>query len=279
MEGDLVKRLTRFGLSVNQAKVYLSIAQSASASVNTISKTTHIYRQDIYKILPKLEKMGLITKTIERPLTIAAIPVEEALNFIISIEQQKASERIKSLKADLKALSNAIEENRIAVGTTTLEQTEAVFLSTDRVIKNKLYVSYQNARTKCDLIMDFELLVRWLPFLRKCFQAIAINKVETRLLIDTDKKSDLVKITLKKILPSTGNFIVKYTAGKITVRSYIIIDYKEAYIFTQKKTLLFSPCPLCTNCINVISVYKEDFEKQWNKSQLVIIHAKGDATE
>jgi sugar-specific transcriptional regulator TrmB len=240
MEGDLVKRLTKFGLSVNQARVYLSIVQSASASVNTISKTTHVYRQDIYKILPKLEEMGLITKTIERPLTIAAIPVEEALNYIISIEQQKASERIKSLKADLKALSNAIEENRIAVGITTLEQTEAVFLSTDRAIKNKLDVSYQNARTKCDLIMDFELLVRWLPFLRKRFQAIAINKVETRLLIDTDKKSDLVKITLKKILPSTGNFIVKCTAGKITVRSYIIIDHKEAYIFTQKNTALLA---------------------------------------
>jgi hypothetical protein len=40
MEEDLVKRLTDFGLSINQAKVYLRIVQSASTSVNTILKTT-----------------------------------------------------------------------------------------------------------------------------------------------------------------------------------------------------------------------------------------------
>jgi sugar-specific transcriptional regulator TrmB len=279
MEGDLVKRLTRFGLSVNQAKVYLSIVQSASASVNTISKTTHIYRQDIYKILPKLEEMGLITKTIERPLTIAAIPMEEALNYIISIEQQKASERIKSLKADLKALANAIEEIREQSETTTQEEVQAIFLSTERARKNKLDVSYENARTKCDLVMNFELLRRLLPVLRKRFQALATNKVKTRLLVDTAKKKDMVKRTLEEIIPSTGDFTVKLTAGKITVKPYLIIDRKEAHISTRKKTTSALPCILWTNSKNIIITYEENFEKNWKKTSAINIYPKRDATE
>jgi sugar-specific transcriptional regulator TrmB len=279
MEGDLVKRLTRFGLSVNQAKVYLSIVQSASASVNTISKTTHIYRQDIYKILPKLEEMGLITKTIERPLTIAAIPMEEALNYIISIEQQKASERIKSLKADLKALANAIEEIREQSETTTQEEVQAIFLSTERARKNKLDVSYENARTKCDLVMNFELLRRLLPVLRKRFQALATNKVKTRLLVDTAKKKDMVKRTLEEIIPSTGDFTVKLTAGKITVKPYQIFDRKEVYVSTVKKTTHALPCMLWTNCKNLIYIYEENFEKNWNNRYTITICPKRDVAE
>jgi sugar-specific transcriptional regulator TrmB len=115
MARDLVKRLTDFGLSVNQAKVYLNIAQSSTTNVNTISKTTHIHRQDIYKILPKLEKMGLVATTVDRPIKIEAIPVKEGLRNIVSMETQKAKQRVKRLKADLKALTNAIEDTKKAI--------------------------------------------------------------------------------------------------------------------------------------------------------------------
>lgn len=274
MEEDLVKRLTDFGLSVNQAKVYLSIVQSASTSVNTISKTTHIYRQDIYKILPKLEEMGLVTKTVDRPVIIEAIPVEEALSYIVSMEQQKANQRITRLKADLKALANAIKENQEQSETTTQEQekTQAIFLSTDRAIRNKLDVSYENARTKCDLVMNFELLMRRLPILRKRFQKLATNKVKTRLLVDTAKSKGLVERTLEEIMPSTGDFTVKLTAGKITVKPYLTIDRKEVHISTRKKTTSALPCILWTNSKNVISIYEENFEKAWNNRYAITVH-------
>jgi sugar-specific transcriptional regulator TrmB len=252
--------------------VYLSIVQSGSTSVNMISKTTHVYRQDIYKILPKLEEMGLITKTVDRPVTIKAVPTKEALNYIISTEQEKANQRIKRLKADLKALSNAIEEIREQNETTTQEkEIQAAFLSTDRARKNKLEVSYENARTKCDLVMNFETLRRLLPVLRKRFQALATNNVKTRLILDTTKNIDFVKRTLEEIIPSKGDFTVKHVAGKITVKPYLIIDHKEIYISTRKKTPHAFPCILWTNSKNVIGTYEDNFEKAWNSKPLPII--------
>jgi sugar-specific transcriptional regulator TrmB len=281
MEEGLVKRLTDFGLSVNQAKVYLRIVQSTTTNVNAISKDTYLYRQDIYKILPKLEEMGLITKTVDRPVAIEAIPVEKALNYIISTEQQKANQRIKRLKADLKALANAIEESREQSETTTQEQEEiqAIFLSTDRARKNKLNISYENARTKCDLVMNYQLLRQLLPVLRKRFQALATNNVKTRLLVDTAKNVDVMKGTLEEIIPITGDFTVKFTAGKITVKPYLIIDRKEVYVTTRKKTTSALPCLLLTNSKNVISIYEENFERAWKDPYAINIHLKRDATE
>jgi hypothetical protein len=54
MEKGLVKNLTDFGLSVNQAKVYLSIIHLGPATVNSISKDTGLHQQDIYKIYGQL---------------------------------------------------------------------------------------------------------------------------------------------------------------------------------------------------------------------------------
>lgn len=94
MADDLLMKLSEFGFTINQAKVYLSIVESGLISVGDISKNTQLYVQDIYKILPKLEKRGLITKTIDKPVLIKAIPVEKALNRLVTVEKSEAKERI-----------------------------------------------------------------------------------------------------------------------------------------------------------------------------------------
>ena len=91
MQEDLVVKLESFGFTVNQAKVYLSIVQSGKTRVGKISKSTQLHRQDIYKLLPKLEKMGLITKTIDKPFMIEAVPIEKALETLITKEREKSN--------------------------------------------------------------------------------------------------------------------------------------------------------------------------------------------
>ena len=53
---ELAQKLNDFGLSINQAKVYLSVARLKVGSVSDISRETQLYRQDIYKIMPVLSK-------------------------------------------------------------------------------------------------------------------------------------------------------------------------------------------------------------------------------
>ena len=115
--------------------------------------------------------------------------------------------------------------------------------------------------------------------MRKRSQELATNKVKTRLLIDTAKNKGLMERTLEEIIPSTGDFAAKLIAGKITVKPYLIIDRKEVYVSTRKKTASALPCLLWTNSKNVIAIYKENYEKAWKDPGAITIHPKRDATE
>ena len=57
---DKTDLLMGLGLSPNQAKVYQSILKSGNSTVGDLAKSCGVRREDVYKVLPILEKMGLV---------------------------------------------------------------------------------------------------------------------------------------------------------------------------------------------------------------------------
>ena len=86
--------LVRLGLTELQAKTYLTIARLEKAEVKAISKLSSIARQDIYRIIPALEKLGLVEEIIATPKLYKALPLSEGTRKLF---QQRTSEHI-SLK-------------------------------------------------------------------------------------------------------------------------------------------------------------------------------------
>ena len=90
------------GLTGNQAKVYFATARLRLASVAQISKASKVRREDVYRIMPKLEKLGLVEKLLGTPTKIRTTPVEEALSILIKHEEDTSSERVSTLKTETK---------------------------------------------------------------------------------------------------------------------------------------------------------------------------------
>jgi sugar-specific transcriptional regulator TrmB len=101
LQEDPVKELEIFGFTPNQAKVHLSIVRAGSISVGKIAESSKLYRQDIYKIIPKLERKGVISKTLGKPLVVRAMPVKKALKTLVSKERISALQRIKRMEVHL----------------------------------------------------------------------------------------------------------------------------------------------------------------------------------
>jgi len=80
--------LSDFGLTRNQAKVYIATAQLGLSSVGQISKLSKVRREDVYRVLPKLEKRGLIEKLLGTPTKIRATPIKEAIAILIKREEE-----------------------------------------------------------------------------------------------------------------------------------------------------------------------------------------------
>ena len=264
MQEDLVVNLENFGFTVNQAKIYLNIVESGKTNVGKIATDTHLCSQDIYKLLPKLEKMGLIITSMDKPRMIEAFPMEKALVKLISKEKEKVNLRFSYLENNLKEMINSIQEQPV-----NKEETRFNLLNADEAIKNKGYLTFRKMKKEFLLVTHLERIETASKHFRDLLQTTANNKVKTRLIVVTKDESDIVKGSIEKIAPSRGQFIAK-SIKKTTCKNYQIIDNKEIWIGTQQETENGSQCMLWTNDQNIIDVYKENFKKIWSQARILI---------
>jgi sugar-specific transcriptional regulator TrmB len=264
MQEDLVVRLESFGFTVNQAKVYLCIVQSGKIRVGKIAKTTQLHRQDIYKLLPKLEKMGLITKTIDKPFMIEAIPIEKALKTLILKERKKSEDRLLHLENNLKEMIDSIQrEPQIK------EETQFSLLTTDEAIRNRRTLTFKKIEKEAQLVASLENIQMRSTNFRDFLQTIAQTEANTRLIVVTKEDDEVTREAIEKIAPFAGQFTAKSIDG-VACKNYQIIDNKEIWIGTQQKTETGHQCMFCTNDQNVIEVYKENFINAWNRAKTAI---------
>ena len=269
---DLVKKLGDFGFTANQAKVYFSIFQSGSTYASRISESTQLHRQDIYKILPKLEKMGLITRTVAKPFLIEAIPVEKALVSLARAREREKAEEISRLEANLEELINVLGKQP-EMGKTIEEKRRSILLETDSEIENMADLAFKKVRIEFDWVTNLELITRLMPSFSKRFQTMASRGVKIRIIVETLKNEGLVKRTLEEIRPNGGDFAAKLICKSKSL-SYQIFDHKELWISGKQLTERGFPCVLWTNGRNTTEFYEESFKKAWNSRSAISIYSK-----
>src|SRR5512135_1739388 len=97
--------LLGLGLSLNQARVYLAILKLEKTTVGQVANFSKVRREDVYRILPSLEKMGLIERLMGKPTEIRATRISDALSLLVAEEKDKNDERIDGMKGIVQKLS------------------------------------------------------------------------------------------------------------------------------------------------------------------------------
>jgi sugar-specific transcriptional regulator TrmB len=83
--------LKKFGLSKNEAKVYVYLAKFGEQKAYMVSRSLLLHRTETYKILRRLEEKGLVIRILEKPIKFAAIPVDKALENLIQEKKQRVT--------------------------------------------------------------------------------------------------------------------------------------------------------------------------------------------
>ncbi|MEM1514619.1 MAG: helix-turn-helix domain-containing protein [Candidatus Bathyarchaeia archaeon] len=81
--GEIEKYLVKFGLSKNEARVYIFLVKCGARKASEISSLLSLNRTETYKILINLQKVDLVSVILGRPLRFAALPLEDSLNLPI----------------------------------------------------------------------------------------------------------------------------------------------------------------------------------------------------
>jgi sugar-specific transcriptional regulator TrmB len=262
---ELARILTDFGLSINQAKVYLSVARSKIATVDTISRETRLYRQDVYKIMPILEKKGLVVKIIDRPTKFESLPIEKAIDTLISKERKTAEDRLSRLESISEKLKSKVvswqKENQ-----KTKVEPKFRLLVNDSEIRNVFDLSFENVKEELNLVTTPELAPYITRILNERIGLLAKKRIKTRIIVDNPSRDfEKTKKIVQGLQSINAKFflVIKQLPGTF-FPPYRVFDDKEAWIMISKETETGHPCFLWTNAPNVIKFYKESFEKAWN---------------
>jgi len=261
----LVKGLIFFGLTGNEAKVYLALLQFKKASAHAIARLSGVPRQEVYRVLPQLEKLGMVEVIIDRPTKFLAIDPEEVLSELIERQQEILTKRISELRNRKSRLETELREvvGRSA-GLIPPEPVHFALISGQRLVNEKIKEMLENAKSEV-LWMAPRVEIRRAviydrdEMLRQCAQ----RNVTIRIITEVDKKN-------AKEVSRLGQFCdVKHAPGVLSLIT--IVDNKELIIGSAVHTNEDSANSglvhkLWTNDTSHINIMRDFFEKVWKDS-------------
>ena len=251
--------LLGLGLTLNQAKVYLAILKLEKTTVGQVAKFSKVRREDVYRILPALEKMGLIEKLLGKPTEIRATPISDALTFLVAEEKTRSDDRLSGMRSRVQRLSLKDWKQPLPG-----EESIFILIAEKKAILAKTSELIGNSRKEVALIADKG---RIMPFLSQFSDEyrLAIKKgAQIRLLFEGDSPDGLLKEKVKKLIDGAS---VHVKFHREPLNHFIMSDDKEALITTSKESGLGESPSLWTNNSNLIGVLRTSFESDWKKAE------------
>jgi len=99
-EQEIFILLKDFGLSGDEAQIYLGLLSMGGAKASEVSHFTKIERVKAYKMLENLKNLGFITSTLSSPAIFSANDIEKTVNAVIK-QKIDESEKLQAYKPSL----------------------------------------------------------------------------------------------------------------------------------------------------------------------------------
>lgn len=255
------KILSDFGLTHNQAKVYIAVVQLGIASVSQVSKISKVRREDVYRILPKLEKMGLIEKILGKPTKIRATPVEEALPILIKREKDVANKRVSTLMAKKDEFLKHFKAHKMKP---ISEEAHFTLISQREGIINRGLTMVKNAKRTINIVTSKDKSLHVFASYGETFKEAIKRGVKVRMILDITEHEDSISRIIEEYKSSKASLDLKYTDQPST--HYMTVDYKEALVATSIEPIIGKNPYLWTDDSNLVGLMQKNFESIWHTS-------------
>jgi sugar-specific transcriptional regulator TrmB len=252
--------LTDLGLTLLQAKAYLALSQLGKATIKTISKTANIARQDVYRVMPELEKLGLAEKIVAKPTRYKATPIKEGIHFLLQRKTQQYNELTKKA---VELINNLNEGN--CKTPVQEEETQFIITSSEKLLWKRLQEGAETAQTSIDICTDLEgfkhRVFHDLPnFKRAVKRGVRIRVITEK----NDADNGLQKII--KPLKNDPLFEIRYFPPPVPIKT-AIYDKKEVNLCLTTPNKIGGLPSLWSNNPQFAKIIADYFEELWSKAQ------------
>jgi sugar-specific transcriptional regulator TrmB len=251
--------LLGLGLNLNQARIYLAVLKMEKTTVAQAAKFSKVRREDVYRIMPSLEKMGLVERLIGKPTVLRATPISDALSFLVAEEKTKSDDRLAGMRSKVQTLS--LKDWRQPLPG---EESIYILIAEKKAVLAKTSGLIRNSRKEVSLIADKARIMPTLSqFSEECRQAIKKGS-QIRMIFEGERPDVSLRERVKKLIDGTSVHIKFHPEP---LNHFIMSDDKEALITTSKESGLGESPSLWTNNSNLIGVIRKSFESDWKEAE------------
>ena len=258
MQVDAVGTLTRLGLTFNQARTFIALVKLELASAEAVSKTAKIARQDIYRVMPTLEKIGLVEEIIAIPTIFKPLPLMDALKILI--------ERRNRETADLLVKAEEIGKN--FKGTTIVSTGEGhqfVLVPCKEALLRKIRRMTENAQKSISLMIPTKRFLPWLFKNLDILEKAIRRNVSIRIITERSEEEQLLMDSAQSLIKEAC-FEIRYATTPIAT-CFGINDEQEILVSTSTETGPLESPALWSNNSSLIELGKKCFEQTWKISK------------
>jgi sugar-specific transcriptional regulator TrmB len=261
VQSEAIETLACLGLKFSQAKVYLALFKNGLSTAKEISKISGVNRQEIYRIMPKLQKLCLAEKRIGIPTRWRATPLQDGLSFLLENREKETSE----LQTKATNIINYIRENKERA---RIQEDELQFVM---MPGKDVHLQWLKKRFK-HIQKTNDSIVTWSDhktFMFSCEKELKkqVNRdLKTRLIIYVSENE-------KRLYKNVQTFRNNPNYQKVFIFTPplvlgAVLDKKQLILATvQNNPIQTSENVLISNSFSLIALFQNYFEQLWKTAQ------------
>jgi len=262
---ETATELTHFGLTKTQAKIYTALIGLGVASTSEISTLSKVRREEVYRLMPELEKRGLITRKLKAPRKFSATQPETAIQILTKAKLNTMKEEIDKLKQKKTELISKLKivELPIKQGDCSIE----VISQLDMALA-KLVEMTGEAREKIDVVAPLhDLIIVYVDFPRNIIERI-FESVKMRIIVESTEVNAQTK-ELLHFSEASNNKVELRQTEKPPIRLMIVDDKEAMWGELQSNNDSVNPKSFWTDDPTQISILKMSFDSLWQDSSVI----------
>lgn len=223
LDDKTIETLKTLGLTHLQAKLYFSLAKTGPTTIKLVAATADIARQDVYRLMDSLLKLGLAEKILQTPTMYKATPLKEGVALLFANKKKEYISLHKNTQEMVKKLSTDDSFRKCPKQEETF-----VITSSKKLVFKRLKEQDKNTQEKLDAIAEWK---RMRIKIYDCFEDYCelLNR-GVRIRIITEKHGEDRALTEKmKILQSHPLFEMRYLSTS-SPGNMVIFDEKAVQI-------------------------------------------------
>lgn len=260
-----LKILIGLGLTSRQSKIYLATLQLEKATAKAIAGISGVRRENVYRIIPKLQKIGLIEEIITHPVHFKAVPIKDAVHILLNRRKKYTSELEQSAKNFIRLMKEKSTKEFVYE-----ENGQFLLIPGKRALIQKKFKAIKNTQISLDIVTNYLRYFHGSSIYFEMFREALNRGVQIRVAIQAPKySSESLSLSMEnriiKELEKNPSFEIRCSPSLITT-IIGIFDNKEVCIITSPYLKIEDSPALWTNHNSLVELAQSYFETIWNKS-------------